>query len=69
MLMNEITKEVLLTPNELAAKWRISVKTLANWRTQKKGPKYIKLGGARNQRVFYRFNDVFDFEQESLRGK
>jgi Helix-turn-helix domain len=64
-----MTNEHLLTPTEVAARWRISVKTLANWRTQKKGPHYIKLGGNRNQRVFYTMDAVLGYERKSLRGE
>ena len=64
-MMNE---EMLMTPKELSVRWRISTKTLANWRTQKKGPKFIKLGGARNQRVFYRNADIVEYEETCLRG-
>lgn len=66
-MLNESDK--LLTPVDVSARWRISVKTLANWRTQKKGPKYVKLGGQRNQRVFYRVEDILDYEQRHIRGE
>lgn len=37
-----------LTPTELSARWdgRISVRTLANWRSQGSGPPFTKIGGA-----------------------
>lgn len=36
-----------LTPDELVARYKgkISVKTLANWRTKGGGPAYVKIGG------------------------
>lgn len=34
-----------LKPAEAAAICRVSARTLANWRTQGKGPKFTKLGG------------------------
>lgn len=60
-------QEPMLTPDELSARWRITPKTLANWRNLKKGPPYIKLGGQRNQRVFYRLVDIQEFERKSMR--
>ena len=34
-----------LTTEELAARWGVTVATLRNWRTKKKGPAFVKLGG------------------------
>jgi hypothetical protein len=34
-----------LTPTEVASRLRVSAKTLANWRSQNKGPPHTKLGG------------------------
>ena len=34
-----------LTPDDLARMWQISVGTIANWRTNKKGPKFVRIGG------------------------
>jgi predicted site-specific integrase-resolvase len=36
-----------LTPKQLAARWSVSVHTLAAWRSAGKGPAFIKLGGVR----------------------
>ena len=33
-----------LSPKEVAAKYNINEGTLANWRCQKKGPRYSKVG-------------------------
>ena len=38
---------ILLTPKELAARWSVSIHTLAAWRSAGIGPSYIKLGGIR----------------------
>ena len=35
-----------LTPPEMAARMGVTVKTLANLRSKKKGPKFVKVGGA-----------------------
>lgn len=49
-----------LTPTELASRWKdlITLKTLANWRSQGDGPAYTKIGG----RVMYRLFDVIKWE-------
>ena len=36
--------EEQLTPEYLEEKYDISTKTLANWRSEKRGPKYLKMG-------------------------
>jgi hypothetical protein len=50
----------LLTPQELSDRWKgqIALGTLANWRVQNKGPKYIRIGG----KPFYRLTDVIQYE-------
>ncbi len=45
---------VHLDAQQLADRWHISVKTLANWRAGGRGPSYIKIGG----RVLYPLGDV-----------
>ena len=60
--------DILLTPNDLAARWQISVKTLANWRCAGIGPVYIKLSGRRNTRVMYREIDIVEYEQKHTKG-
>jgi hypothetical protein len=35
----------LLTPEELADRWKINRRTLDNWRSARIGPPYVKLGG------------------------
>ncbi len=44
----------LLVPEEAAAFLSVSVETLAQWRSQRRGPPYIKLGRA----VRYRADDL-----------
>jgi len=34
-----------LTPEDLARMWQVSPGTIANWRTSKKGPEFIRIGG------------------------
>ncbi|OSM07630.1 helix-turn-helix transcriptional regulator [Magnetofaba australis] len=45
---------------QLSKRWGVSCQTLQNWRSQGRGPAYIKLGG----RVLYRLLDVESFEAE-----
>ena len=48
----------ILTPDELAAEYRISTRTLANWRALRTGPKFMKFG---LRAVRYRRADVEAF--------
>ena len=57
-----------LSPPELAQRWGILEKTLANWRIAKKGPPYIKLGDGRNGKVVYRLEDIEKWEQDRMRS-
>ena len=56
-------REMCLSQIELAARWRISPRTLERWRWIGDGPRFMKLGG----RVIYRVEDVLAFEQQELR--
>lgn len=51
-----------LTQIELAARWRISHRTLEYWRSTGDGPRFIKIG----RRVIYRMEDVLVFEDREL---
>ncbi len=59
--MNEI-----LTPQQLAERWSMSVGTLQNWRLKGKGPSYIKLGEGRATKVLYRLDDIVEFENQTI---
>ena len=50
--------------HDLAARWRLSVRTLERWRPQHKGPSFLKLGG----RVVYRIEDIEAFEASHRKG-
>jgi hypothetical protein len=54
-----------LTPEELCDRWRgkVTVKTLANWRSKGEGPDYTKAGGA----VLYRLEDIHAYEEAPRR--
>lgn len=49
--------EDLLTPKETAAWLRTEVETLATWRTQNRGPAFVKVGAS----IRYRRQSIFDF--------
>jgi len=51
-----------ISQNELAQRWQISEATLERWRSQRKGPQYLKLGG----QVRYRLADVEAYELEKM---
>jgi predicted site-specific integrase-resolvase len=53
-----------LTQRELAERWQVSEACLERWRTEGRGPVYMKLIG----RVVYRLEDIEAFERESLRS-
>lgn len=55
-----------LTPEEVVARYkgRISVKTLANWRTKGGGPEYTKIGG----KIMYCMNAVVNWERRRTYG-
>ncbi len=52
-----------LTQAELAARWRISPRTLERWRWRGTGVPFIKVGGS----IRYRLQDVEAFEARQLR--
>lgn len=52
----------LLTDAQLAERWQLSRGTLANQRSQGRGPAYVKIVG----RVRYRRSDIEAYEQAGL---
>ncbi|WP_424931924.1 helix-turn-helix transcriptional regulator [Amaricoccus macauensis] len=48
---------------ELSRRWRLSSRTLERWRSEEKGPPYLKIGG----RILYRIEDIEAFEARELR--
>lgn len=47
----------------LAERWRVSPRTLEQWRWLGRGPRFLKVGG----RVVYRLEDVERYEDECRR--
>ena len=52
--------EVCVNQKDLAARWKISHRTLERWRWVQEGLRYLKIGG----RVVYRLSDVEAFERQ-----
>ena len=54
----------MFNETELAIRWKISVRTLQDWRQRKTGPRFFKLQG---WAVRYPLQAVIEFEEQSLR--
>jgi DNA-binding transcriptional MerR regulator len=54
-------EKLFLTPDEVAERYEFKVtsRTLANWRSQGISPPYTKVGG----RILYRMSDLKEWEQ------
>lgn len=52
----------VLTETELANRWGISPKTLQRWRTEGRGPHYMKL----SKRVTYPLDEITEYERHAL---
>lgn len=55
----------VMTEQQVAARWKVSLKTMRRWRQDKVGPTWHKLF----HHVRYHEVDVFDFEQQSARHR
>ena len=55
----EETKSPFLTPQELADRWKVTVRTLEKWRVTGRGPNWNKLEGV----VRYPLDSVWRFER------
>lgn len=63
-MVDTTPRRLLGTPQEVAAYLRLSEKTLAQMRYQRRGPRYSKAGGA----VRYRWSDVDSWLDHSGSG-
>lgn len=52
----------VLNENELAQRWGVSPKTLQRWRSEGRGPRYLKL----SKRVSYPLEAILEFEYSAL---
>ena len=50
----------LLTEEDLAQRWKVSILTISQWRWNGKGPRFFKMG----RQIFYRPADVQRFEEQ-----
>jgi hypothetical protein len=57
--------EVMLTSEELAARWSMAEHTLRNWRVSGRGPRFVKIGGM----IRYLVEDVVAFEKGEIKPK
>ena len=62
--MTQEKKVIMVTSFELAERWGLSHRTLANWRSQNKGPRYLKLGKESGSHVLYKLSDVVKYEKK-----
>ena len=53
----------LITPEEIAMRWGVTLHTLGQWRWKGGGPLFVKIG----RKVFYRQQDIIDFEVQMRR--
>lgn len=56
--------EPAFTETELARRWNVSIKTLQRWRSEERGPPYIKLSKA----VRYPVDEIVTYEQAIRQG-
>ena len=54
-----------LNERELAARWKLTARTLQQWRAKGIGPRYIRLG---ERSIFYRLADVEAYELANVAG-
>ena len=52
----------VLSETELAHRWGVSPKTLQRWRTEGRGPRYLKL----SKRVTYPLDAITEYERSAL---
>lgn len=57
----------LLPPPAVAARYSMTPESLANWRREGKGPRWIRLGDGKRPRVMYRMADVIEWENQRVK--
>lgn len=60
------TKPPYLTTEELADRLRRSPGTIANWRSQGQGPRFLRPSGGKRGRILYRLDDIDEWEHNML---
>ena len=56
--------EPAFTETDLARRWNVSIKTLQRWRSEERGPPYIKLSKA----IRYPVDEIVTYEQAIRQG-
>jgi len=61
--MSDTIERDFLTPDQLVKRWQgtVTKATLSNWRSAKRGPVFVKVGG----RVLYRVSDIERYETKN----
>lgn len=54
------------TEKDLAARWKLTTRTLQGWRSKGIGPRFVRLG---ERSIFYRAEDVEAYEAANVVGK
>ncbi len=62
--MNDEDEQLWFTRDELAQRWRMPAKTLAEWASKGIGPRYAKFG----RHVRYPLDEVLKWEAEQMIG-
>jgi hypothetical protein len=61
------SEDIMLTTDELAARWKLTPDHLEVKRMRGEGPRFIKLGDDPRAPVRYRLEDVLDYENNHTR--
>lgn len=59
----------LLHPRTVAERYGMTPESLANWRRDGKGPRFIRLGTGKRPRVMYRMADILEWEKSNEQRK
>lgn len=62
------TIDVNLTPEQAARRLHLSPRTLANWRHQGVGPRFIKMPGGLNGKILYPVAELEAFEKQAIKS-
>jgi len=61
----EPTKQkMMMNETELATRWNINTKTLQRWRSEGRGPRFMKM----SKRIVYPIDEILDYEPQALRA-
>ncbi|MEY9435536.1 helix-turn-helix domain-containing protein [Bradyrhizobium elkanii] len=58
--------ETLLTEDDVAKRYGVTVRTVQKWRHSGVGPAYLKVGGGEKSPIRYRPSDLDAFDRKSL---